>query len=98
MFGEVVGTREIQLKGTQTKHRLVKIKNNQGNTIVVNVGDATRTPDGRFKKGASVMAIGKAARINGKPVIFAKYIGDMRPTGFWGKAVAMPAKGQKSQQ
>jgi hypothetical protein len=85
VIGTVTETREIQLKGINAKHRLVKIRNKEGQNLVINVGDATRTPAGQFKKGSRIVAIGKEARINGKPVLYAKYIGDLREVGSMGK-------------
>jgi hypothetical protein len=85
VIGEVVDTREVQLKGVGAKHRLVKIKNKEGKNLIVDVGDATRTPAGRFKKGSKIVAVGKEARINDKPVLYAKYVGDLREAGSLGK-------------
>lgn len=84
VIGQVVDTREIQLKGVSAKHRLVKIKNKQNEMMVINVGDATKTPAGKFKKGAMIVAVGKEARISGKPVLYAKYVGDLRQAGSMG--------------
>jgi Cu/Ag efflux protein CusF len=95
VIGQVVGTRDIQLKGVNTKHRLVKIRNAEGQTMVVNVGDATRVKGAQFKQGSKIIAIGKEARINGDPVLFAKYVGDLRETGVTGtKPGATSAGGQ----
>lgn len=85
VIGEVVEIRDIQLKGVSDKHRLVKIKNAQGNTLVVNVGNAARTPMKGVKKGSRIVAIGKEARINGNPVLYARYVGQLSETGSVGK-------------
>lgn len=85
VIGDILDTREVQLKGVETKHRLVKIRSEGGEEMVVNVGDATRMPAGDFKKGNKIVAVGKEARINGEPVLYAKYIGDLREAGSMGK-------------
>lgn len=81
VIGEAVETREIQPKGVNTKHRLVKMKNKEGPNLALNVGDATRMQAGQFKKGSRLIALGKETRINGKPVLYAKYLGDLREAG-----------------
>jgi hypothetical protein len=81
VIGTVVDMREIQLKGVNTKHRLVKIQNKEGKNLVINVGDATRVPANQFQKGGRIVAVGKEARINGDPVLFAKYVGNLREAG-----------------
>lgn len=52
---------------------------------MVNIGDATRTPADTTKKGNTIVAVGKEARINNQPVLYAKYVGDLRETGSVGK-------------
>lgn len=85
VIGTVTETREIQLKGVNAKHRLVKIKNKEGQNLVINLGDATRVPADQLTKGNRIVAVGKEARINGKPVLYAKYVGNLREAGSMGK-------------
>lgn len=81
VMGQVVDMREVQLQGTNTKHRLVKIRNPQGQNMVVDLGDASRAPGNDFRKGTNIVAIGKESRINGEPVLFARYVGDLQQAG-----------------
>ncbi len=88
VFGEVVDVRDIQFKGVPVKHRLVKIRNKQGNTLVVDLGDATRTNTSIAKKGARIFVVGKEARVNGDPVLYARYYGQLMEAGSMGKMAA----------
>lgn len=82
VVGQVVDTRVVSVqnaKGQSVQHRLVRLKNKEGKVIVVDLGVASRAPQPR--KGAAYVALGKEARINGRPVLFASYAGDVRATG-----------------
>lgn len=82
VIGEVVDTRVVQVRGGQgstADHRLVRLRNQDGNIIVVDMGNAARV--GAPQKGATLAVTGKQARINGDPVLFARYVGDLHPTG-----------------
>lgn len=88
VIGEVVEVRDIQFKGIPVKHRLVKIRNRQGNTLVVDLGDATKTEMARLKKGSRIFALGKEARVNGDPVLYARYFGELYEAGSMGRTAA----------
>lgn len=82
VMGEVIDTRVFQLRNAQGQmvpHRLVKLRNAEGRVIVVDLGASERvaTP----QRGQTFVAIGKEARINGRPVLFASYAGDVSATG-----------------
>lgn len=79
VLGKVVDQRQIQLKEGEAKHHLVKLENPQGKTIVVDLGAATEEMD--LKKGDRLFAVGKSARINERPVIYAKYAGEINSVG-----------------
>jgi Cu/Ag efflux protein CusF len=81
--GTVVDVKDINLKGMSVKHTLFKVENKTGKTMVVNVGAGAEVGD--IKKGDKVAFVGKTARINGKPVLFAKAFGEMANVGRTGK-------------
>ncbi len=81
--GTVVDVKDINLKGMSVKHTLFKVENKTGKTMVVNVGAGAEVDD--IKKGDKVAFVGKTARINGKPVLFAKAFGEMNNVGRTGK-------------
>lgn len=85
VIGTVTDTTKIQLKEINAKHRLVKIRNKEGQNLVVNFGASTRVPADQLKKGSRIVAVRKEARINGKPVLYAKYVGNLREAGSMGK-------------
>lgn len=84
VVGEVVDSRDLTIKGSQTKHRLLKLETPQGKRVVVNLGDATKLGQTQIAKGDRIYAVGKSARIGGKPVIFARYAGELNPVGATG--------------
>lgn len=77
VVGKVVDQQEIAIQGTQ--HQLVKLENQQGETIVVDLGAATE--EMQLEQGDRLMAVGKSARINDRPVLYAKYAGELNAVG-----------------
>ena len=84
VVGQVVDSRDVSIKGSQGKHRVLKLQTPQGKRVVVNLGDATKLGQMQIAKGDRIYATGKAARIGGKPVIFARYAGELNPVGATG--------------
>lgn len=84
VIGQVVDSRDLTIKGSQNKHRLLKLETPQGKRVVVNLGDATKLGQMQIAKGDRIYAVGKSARIGGKPVIFARYAGELNPVGATG--------------
>jgi len=83
LVGELVDTRDVTLKGVnEEKHRLLKVKPGNGpQAVIVDIG--TQHPAASFglMKGDRIIAVGKSARINDRPVLFAKSIGELYPVG-----------------
>jgi hypothetical protein len=72
-FGEVTGTTQIRTR--EGDHRdLVKLQRSDGGVVVVDLGPAAA----RVQRGERLFVQGHSARISGKPVIFARYLGQAR--------------------
>lgn len=81
MVGTVVDSTNVSLAGAAgTDHYLVKIESGKDKRkVVVNLGvqsDANK----EIEKGDKIFAIGNAARINDRPVVFARYYGELQET------------------
>lgn len=64
------------------KFRMIEIESKSGKRIIVNTGLADQPVEKLgLKKGDHIVAFGKSARINGKPVLFAQYVGELQPVG-----------------
>jgi molybdopterin-binding protein len=86
VVGKVVEMRDIALKSgsgsDSTKHHIVVLESTKGKRVMVNTGLTERAPkDLKLSKGDRVVAIGKSARINGKPILVAQSIGELQPAG-----------------
>lgn len=83
VVGEVVDTREVTISGTAgNQHKLYKLRTAEGKTVIMDVGqvsDSSQTP--QLQQGDRIMAIGSKARINGQPVLFARYYGESHAAG-----------------
>lgn len=90
LVGELVDTRDVTLKGVdEEKHRLLKIKpTNASQAVIVDIGRQDPATSFGLMKGDRVIAVGKSARINDRPVLFAKSIGELYPVGRIGSAAA----------
>lgn len=87
VMGEVQDARDVRLKGVAGNgHRLLKIKNSKGQQMVLNLGQPSNLGDLNLREGDTIIASGKTARINGKPVLFTKLIGKLYATGKSGSA------------
>lgn len=81
VIGKVVDVRGVQIKGPAgDKHRLIKL-NAAGDTgnVVVDLGAMSKEAfqDLGINQGNRIWVLGSGARINGKPVIYARYVGEM---------------------
>ncbi len=87
IIGKLTDVRNVRLKGKAgpEEHRLLKLTTNDGDTYVVDIGVGIKGLMG-FSKGDRIIAVGNSARINGKPVVFAKYIGPAHEVGRAGSA------------
>jgi len=83
LVGELVDARDVTLKGVnEDRHRLLKVKpGNESQTVIVDIGRQDSAASFGLVKGDRVIAVGKAARINNRPVLFAKSIGELYPVG-----------------
>jgi hypothetical protein len=83
LVGELVDTRDVMLKGLkEEKHRLLKVKpGNDSQAVIVDIGVQDPAASFGLMKGDRVIAIGKSARINDRPVLFARSIGELYPIG-----------------
>jgi hypothetical protein len=74
--GKVLGNAEIKTTAGDM-HRLVKLQRIDGGTVVVDLG--VSAPE--VQQGDRIFVQGHAARISGKPVIFARYFGELQQVG-----------------
>ena len=82
IIGKVTDTIDVELEGVAGDfHRLVKVENQKGKTMVVDLGMIGNLYELRLSRGDRLIAIGKNARINDRPVLFAKYAGKLYATG-----------------
>lgn len=78
--GEVIDTRNVELQGTAgDAHQLVQLENAQGQSVVVDLGVETEAID--VQQGDMLVVIGKSARIDDRPVVFAQYAGELQELG-----------------
>lgn len=81
VFGRVVDVRPVQLEGVPDRHQLVKIERD-GKRIIVNLG--TEEEQGwiaDLEPGDLLFASGRSARINGRPVLMAKWAAEVKAVG-----------------
>ncbi|SFR47603.1 hypothetical protein SAMN05216203_0637 [Marinobacter daqiaonensis] len=81
MVGTVVDTTNVNLAGAAgSGHYLVKLESGKDKRrVVVDLGvqsDANKA----IEKGDKIFAVGNAARINDRPVVFARYYGELQET------------------
>lgn len=84
--GKIVDMRDIDMKSSSGnasgKFRMLEIESKSGKRMLVNTGLADQPVEKlALKKGDHIVAIGKSARINGKPALFAQYVGELKPVG-----------------
>jgi hypothetical protein len=102
LVGELVETRDVKLKDSKLgSHRLLKVKPSgaQGpesakgpESVIVDIGRQDAASTFGLMKGDRVIAVGKAGRINDRPVLFAKSIGELYPVGDVGSVASQPSQ------
>lgn len=81
--GRITDARDVKLAETAgDEHRLFKVKPERGQEIIVDIGvPRGELSQASFTTGDRIVAIGKPARINGKPVLFAAHVAEMQRVG-----------------
>ena len=80
VIGTLVDARSINVEGDQgpSRHRLLKLESRSGEQIIVDMGPSRSPSAMGFKQGDLIVAMGKSARINGRPVLYAHYVGELQ--------------------
>jgi hypothetical protein len=80
VVGRLVDARSISVDGDQgpSRHRLLKLESRSGEQIIVDMGPSRSPSAMGFKQGDLIVAMGKSARINGRPVLYAHYVGELQ--------------------
>lgn len=82
VMGKVIDSMDVKLKGVAGNgHRLIKIESTTGKKMIVNVGKVGSLDEISLTRGDFLIATGRSARIGGKPVLFAKYVGELQAAG-----------------
>lgn len=86
VVGKVVAAKDVELNSVAGNgHRLVRLENTKGNTLVVDLGLIEKLPENMtLDEGDNLMVVGKSARINGRPVVYAQYAGELHAVGHTG--------------
>jgi len=74
VVGVLVDARTIRVDGDDRFHQLIKLENREGRQLVVDLGAAPSPEALGLREGDLVVALGKSARINGHPVLYALYV------------------------
>jgi hypothetical protein len=82
IVGTVTDARNVKLASTAgDQHRLLKVKPKDGKEIVLDLGVPESSSQTNFSKGDRIVAVGKPARINDRPVVFAASVAKMQQVG-----------------
>ncbi|HSN72872.1 MAG TPA: hypothetical protein VLT59_15250, partial [Steroidobacteraceae bacterium] len=82
VVGEIVDVRDVDIRGpARQTHRLIRIESPNGRTAVVDLGEARSARQIDLERGDRIFAVGKQARLDGRPVLFAKSIGELHSVG-----------------
>lgn len=82
VIGELIDVRDVSVRGAEGRHRLLKIRAPGGRVVVVDIGvHPGSAADGAFGKGDRIVAVGSMARLNGQPLLYARYVGRLREVG-----------------
>jgi hypothetical protein len=99
VFGRVTDTMQVQLEGVAGNgHRLVKIENEKGKSMVIDLGREDTLPGLELAPGDRIIAAGKPARIDDRPVLYAKYVGKLYATGQSGETQQQQQARQQRQR
>ncbi|WP_295886252.1 hypothetical protein [uncultured Thiohalocapsa sp.] len=80
VIGRVVDDQDIQIKGIDQAHKLVRIEQ-RDKRLVVDLGAQGQQEKLDLQQGDILFVSGRAGRINGKPVIIAQWAAEMFPMG-----------------
>lgn len=81
IVGQIQDSRDVQLSGAAgDAHRLYKVRTAEGKNMVLDIGQV-QGQQVELSQGDLVIAIGNKARINGRPVLFARYYGAANQAG-----------------
>ena len=78
VVGTLVDTRAVRVSEGEGMHRLLKLEGRDGAQIIVDAGPSPSPSEMGFEHGDLIVAMGKSARINGHPVLYAYYLGELR--------------------
>ncbi len=83
VIGRVTDTRQVKIEGATEPHQMLKLENDAGQTLIVDLGSTAKHPKAAaaFDKGDRIVVIGRNARIGGEPVLFARYAGPIYQFG-----------------
>lgn len=80
VVGRITDTTDVRLnRPSAERHRLVKLRT-RNKTLIVDLGEPGELATG-FKEGDYLFVSGRSARINDKPVLFARYVGKLEQVG-----------------
>jgi len=74
VVGVLVDARMVRVDGGESFHRLIKLENREGRELIVDLGASPPPEALGLREGDLVVALGKSARINGHPVLYALYV------------------------
>jgi len=74
VVGVLVDARVVRVDGKESFHRLIKLENREGRELIVDLGASPPPEALGLREGDLVVALGKSARINGHPVLYALYV------------------------
>jgi len=76
VVGIVEDMRDVTIRGIDDSQRLLKINAND-NMVFVNLGGVSSDALPTIEKGDEIVVVGNSSRINGKPVIQARFLGEV---------------------
>lgn len=74
VVGVLVDARVVRVDSDERFHRLIKLENREGRELIVDLGASPPPEAIGLREGDLVVALGKSARINGHPVLYALYV------------------------
>jgi hypothetical protein len=82
IVGEVLDMRDVKIRApVEDTHRVIKVETRNGSTALVDIGNARQYGQVNFRKGDRIVAVGKKARLDERPVLFAKTVGELHSVG-----------------
>lgn len=82
VVGEVLDMRDVRIRGPiEETHRVIKVETRKGATTLVDIGNAQHHSDVNFVKGDRIVAVGKKGRLDDRPILFAKTVGELYSVG-----------------